>query len=783
MLKKLLILLLWLFAVFSVDAQNSTQGTEFWLSFMMNGYRYNDGSDWVYNGVMISAKRDCTGTITNPVTGWSQSFSVESARVKFVGVPLEQGYNDIDETVVGKGLKVITSDTVSIYYYSCATNSFDGTFVLPIESIGYEYIIQSNDQKHTTPHEEVFDQETSAFLIVATEDHTQVNIIPKVKTITGHEANQPFSVVLNAGQTYSVRSHYGEGSRDLSGSKVVALNGKKVAVFNGNTLTTVPEVYNGGLDHIFEQALPTFAWGRHFVVTTSNGRARDFVKVTSSADNNIVKKDGHRLTKLNEGESYVFDLTGWYGSCYLETSEPSVVYLYNTTYCDEMEQTGNYNGDPSMVWIPPVELKIDEITFCTFNHGSAPIDHHYINVVVERKDIRRVYLDDELIDPNDFSPVIGNHDYCYLRKWIAPGIHHLRCRMGLMAHVYGFGEVKGYAYCVGSNIIDLRSQLYVNETPSESLKGGYYACVDDTLRFEVETNYEIRSVHWDFDDDGQAEGQSTPHSYAQIGDYEVTAHIEGTNTFNQQPVSEDKTVVIHVGEGEIHDETHSFCNEDVFDYYGVEYTESGYYERLGVNVFGCDSSYYLHLDMNYSPDFQIEGESNPIGGSETHIGIYDYAARFADTRTRVDTVLWQVDCPNWRIEPHGNGESCTVYIHTLPTTPVSLHATAINRCDTVRRDFTIHATYFGLPEAEENSAFEVSPNPTNGDVVLRFGDMNGKAEVEVYNSLGQKTDAFSVDLDSCKKMGYVMPNHNNGLYIFVLKNDGRTLARKVAVVR
>ena len=299
----------------------------------------------------------------------------------------------------------------------------------------------------------------------------------------------------------------------------------------------------------------------------------------------------------------------------------------------------------------------------------------------------------------------------------------------------------------------------------------------------METNYEIRSVNWDFADSGQAHGSVVSHSYAQIGDYEVTVHIEGTNPFNQQPVSEDKTVVIHVGEGEIHDETHSFCNEDVFDYYGVEYTESGYYERLGVNVFGCDSSYYLHLDMNYSPDFQIEGESNPIGGSETHIGIYDYAARFADTRTRVDTVLWQVDCPNWRIEPHGNGESCTVYIHTLPTTPVSLHATAINRCDTVRRDFTIHATYFGLPEEEDNFAFEVSPNPTNGDVVLRFGDMNGKAEVEVYNSLGQKTDAFSVDLDSCKKMGYVMPNHNNGLYIFVLKNDGRTLARKVAVVR
>lgn len=747
---------------------------------MMNGYRYNNGSEWVYNGVMVSAKRNCSGVITNPVTGWTENFSVEAARVTFVSVPMEEGYNDLDETVADRGLRVVTTDTVSLYYYSCATNSFDGTFVMPIESIGSEYIIQTDAQSDMVVHEEIMDQYTSAFLVVATEDNTRVDITPSVRTITGHEAGQMISVTLNAGQTYSVRSHYGEGSRDLSGSKVVAANGKKVAVFNGNTLTTIPNVANGGVDHIFEQTLPTFAWGKHFAVTSSNGRTRDFVKVTSSADSNKIKRNGHTLTTLNRNESYTFELTGWDGSCYIETSEPSMVYLYNTTFRDD--PSGDM-GDPSMVWIPPVELKIDEITFCTFNHYAASIEHHYVNIVVERKDIRRVYFDGQLLDPSDFQPVSGNHRYCFTRRWITPGVHHLHCRMGLMAHVYGFGEVKGYAYCVGSNIIDLRSQLYVNETPSESLKGGYYACVDDTLRFEVETNYEIRSVHWDFDDDGQAEGQSTPHSYAQIGDYEVTAHIEGTNTFNQQPVSEDKTVVIHVGEGEIHDETHSFCNEDVFDYYGVEYTESGYYERLGVNVFGCDSSYYLHLDMNYSPDFQIEGESNPIGGSETHIGIYDYAARFADTRTRVDTVLWQVDCPNWRIEPHGNGESCTVYIHTLPTTPVSLHATAINRCDTVRRDFTIHATYFGLPEEEDNFAFEVSPNPTNGDVVLRFGDMNGKAEVEVYNSLGQKTDAFSVDLDSCKKMGYVMPNHNNGLYIFVLKNDGRTLARKVAVVR
>lgn len=780
MLKRLYILLVLLLSFVSVGAQNSTQGTEFWLSFMMNGYRYNDGADWVSNGVMISAKRNCTGIITNPVTGWSESFSVESARVKFISVPVEQGYNDLDETVANKGLQVITSDTVSLYFYNCATNSFDATFVMPIESVGSEYIIQTDAQSDLVVHEEIRDQYTSAFMVVATEDDTRVDITPSVRTIGGLDAGQVISVTLNAGQTYSVRSHYSEGSRDLSGSKVVAVDGKKVAVFNGNTLTTIPNVANGGVDHIFEQALPTFAWGRHFVVTSSNGRVRDFVKVTSSADGNCVKRNGQTLTTLNRNESYSFDLRGWDGSCYVETSEPSVVYLYNTTFLDD---SSGSMGDPSMVWIPPVELKIDEITFCTFNHYAASIDNHYVNIVVERKDIRRVYLDNELIDPEEFMPVMGNRDYCFVRKWIPQGLHHLRCRMGLMAHVYGFGEVKGYAYCVGSNIIDLRSQLYVDETPSKLLSGGYYACVGDTLRFEVETNYEVLDVGWSFGDQGQAQGQVTTHSYGQIGDYEVTAHIEGFNPFNQIPVSETKSVIVHVGEAESRDETHAFCNEDTFDYYGVEYTESGYYERVGVNVFGCDSSYYLHLDLNYTPEFVIEGDPNPIGGSETHIGIYDYAIRLEDARARVDTVLWQVDCPNWRIEPYGKGETCTLYIHTLVAAPVILHATAINSCDTVRKSFAIQTTYFDLPGLDDRQIFEVLPNPTQGNVTLCFGNMEGVAEICVYNALAQEVDAFLVDMNAFHEMSYVMPEMTAGLYSFVLNHNGTRIARKVMLVR
>ena len=135
-------------------AQNSTQGTEFWLSFMLNGYKENIYGGWVHNCVMISAKHNCSGTISNPRTGWSEQFTVESARVKIVGIPEEQAYNEEDEVVADKGLLLVTTDTVSVYTGSCATNSFDATFILPIESLGSEYIVQTDAQSKII-HEEI----------------------------------------------------------------------------------------------------------------------------------------------------------------------------------------------------------------------------------------------------------------------------------------------------------------------------------------------------------------------------------------------------------------------------------------------------------------------------------------------------------------------------------------------------------------------------------------------------------------------------------------------------
>ena len=147
--RRFALLLLLLALSFVSWSQNSTQGKEFWLSFMKNGYQYN-GTEWVETQVMVSAKRDCSGTIRNPRTSWSMSFTVESGSVVVLQIPLNQGYNtDNEGTPSSFGLQLTATDTISVYTANCATNSFDASFVLPAESLGSDYIVQSDSQSKT----------------------------------------------------------------------------------------------------------------------------------------------------------------------------------------------------------------------------------------------------------------------------------------------------------------------------------------------------------------------------------------------------------------------------------------------------------------------------------------------------------------------------------------------------------------------------------------------------------------------------------------------------------
>jgi len=787
-IKRMLLVALLLIIGLASSAQNSTQGKTFWFSFMQNGYKENSGT-WVETQVMISAKRACSGTVINPRTSWSKSFNVGDESVTVLSIPEAQGYNEDNEGRPSNfGLLLSATDTVSVFIANCATNSFDASFVLPIESLGSDYIVQSDNQSKSNPS--FTDQETGAFLIIATEDNTVIDIVPSVTTIDGHEAGISYSVTLDRGQTYSMRSNNNTSLRDLSGSLINARDDKKIAVFNGNTLTNIPNTSDTGHDHVFEQALPLETWGRQFAITGSLTRTRDRVKVTAGFDNDSIWCNGVHRATLSKGESFSFWLYSSYssnhpyagGSCYVETSQPSMVYLYNAT-CRDPEAYWQEPGDPSMVWIPPVEQKINEITFCTFSHSHATIDNHYVNIVVDNQSVGEVYLDGVLLNASDFVPLEGNDNYSYAKWEISHGTHHLSCAWGLIAHVYGFGYVKGYAYCVGANVANLTATLFVNGQLNTSYQDGLHLCAGETVDFEVRTSYPVQRVVWDFDGTLVPGGVTASHAYHQTGDFITKAIVEGINNFTNQPVVDTMTVAVHVSLAEFADETHEVCDMDSFEYYGVTYTESGYYERVGQNAQGCDSIYRLTLYMDFTPRFSIEGDHWPVGGSETYISVNEYAVQLEDARASVDTVMWQIDCENWRLVSHGIGKTCTLYIFSYLEEPVMLHATAVNRCDTVTQDFAIKTTYFNLEETETDERFTVSPNPSDGHLTLHFDLLSGLAEINVYKSTGQWVDTFAVNTDTTKEYNYIMPDLGNGLYFLVLRNNEGTVVRKVSVVR
>lgn len=697
----------------SFSQSTSTQGKEFWLSFMHNGFKDHTAGGWVVNQVLISAKRDCTGTVSNPLTGWSQSLSLSANGITTVEIPEEQGYHDGSqyERIYEKGIKVTASDTVSVYCTNIAHVSFDASFVLPVESLGDDYIVQCCDQSRPGHNPYVWNNETTAFVVVAVEDNTVVDITPTVMTLGGHSANQTFSVTMYAGETYHVRSNRLTGDPiDLSGTRIHARDCKRIAVFNGNTVTCVPSNANNGYDHIFEQAMPLRSWGRNFVVTSSKSRLRDFVKVTSSADGNILTMNGATLDTLAAGKSYCFPILEEESSCYLQTTHPSAVYLYNSSH-DATQ------GDPSMVWIAPVEQRIKDVTFSTFDHPDINIQTHCVNIIVKTDDVEDVYLDGELIPASEFLRVNGNNAYSYARMDIGHGVHRISCDNGFNAHVYGFGSAKGYAYLAGSNATNLSATLSVNgETvlPHEE----YPFCADREMTFHADVNLSQYDLLWDFGDGSTSTENPATHTYREQRVYDASLHVvtdeggcwssasdtirfrvDATQHYSIQSeeVCEGEAYTGHGFEGvTIHNDTvlacmeanavHAECMDSVLVYITAKRNVTHRFDTVACNAFvwdgipydqpgtvthdypasnGCDSIVHLDLSLTYSPgpdrircttpDAVVFGPylDTVAVVTNTEFFSFQYTFRVGETEhpeCEWDRCVWTISQPSWAIE-------------------------------------------------------------------------------------------------------------------------------------
>ncbi len=632
------------------DISPSTQGKDFYFSLMENGY-YNfamcgGGGFWgggstihKYTAI-IAPKEDATVTFyyyAAPSGNNTRTFTVTGGQTDTVNLPEDWVYHPNPGENLDRTVHVTSSADISLYIANEACNSFDASIVLPTSALGTDYMIQTyKNGEHNNTQFATLTSANPCFMVIATEDDTPVRITvptgieiselrpaPNTADIGTDAAGlKYYDVMLNEGQSYFVRTHYVNNNTttrelDLSGVRISVAprndnpedSCKTIAVFNGNTLTRIPAVVENNFDHIFEQAYPINNWGTKFAVTSSDGYVYvsgndnqpdvDYIRITASEANteiSIYQTDNNgnitttTRTITTAGGSYDFDLPRSNGSCYIETTKPVACYLY---------QRSGYNtdaiGDPSMVWIAPIERGIEKITFSTFE--ATEIYDHWVNIVIPadaldirtsgRNESKTVWLGDiditrEFQTDETLNYVQGsNNKYAYARIKIDHGTYTVasNCGAKMVLHVYGLGNVRGYAYNAGSAAVPYKSAFSIGDGEREfdmtALPADYHFCSGQKYVFRVSSNGNMDSVIFDFQNGERRKKVITPendtihHTITQGGDYRIISYVFST-VYNHDLCQ--KEIVVDT----VEDHTYIFLSETetVNDSvcYGVPYT-------------------------------------------------------------------------------------------------------------------------------------------------------------------------------------------------------------------
>ena len=599
--KSLLLVAIFACTTLSAWSQASTQGKEFWVSSSLV-CSPDKATPTPY--IAVSAEKACTVTIQggvgnainivqNVAAGSWNEFGNNSkpeqknpqAGLINVHMDASKWYptnmndaNNVSTLVATQknmyGLHVTATENVSVYVILSSQHSMDASNILPMTALGSEYYTQDYWSKVKSG----FDNAVGLTTILGTEDNTQIDITPNGDTFDGWVSGSTHPITLNKGQTYYLIT---KKSDRLAGTHILAKNGKKIAVYCGVPITNLPTGI-AARDCLFEQSMPIEYWGTQFIVTRSLEKDGNLIGITATQNNTKIKVDGYVQASINEGETYYIMLQGTYDpngnnagespinlvltqdAAYIETSCPCAVYSYDTgngyrgKNGTELVTRGgkdDYLGDPSSVWVSPIQQKIGKITFGTCY--TSKTKDHFLNVVTETATCKNTKLTAiygaTQLDKSSlltWQPVPGNPIYSYARAKIGDAntsqfsVFRLENAKGFIATIYGNGEDESYAYSAGSAAVEMG--INVNGvTFTDGYRSDEKFCIADSVAFDAAIGTdEIKRVDWEFGDgttlfNGPIQ---TMHQYAAPGWYDVTATLFGRQICTDDPEVELGTI-------------------------------------------------------------------------------------------------------------------------------------------------------------------------------------------------------------------------------------------------
>lgn len=356
---------------------------------------------------------------------------------------------------------------VSVVALSEEDKSADLFLVSPPVYLPDHYVYYAVSVERNVTQDDIYN---SAFLVVATEDGTEVVITPTTNVtlspmsgINGTGlAGQPMSVVLNKMNTLYVTS-----SENLSGSKVVA--NKPITFISGHECGNIPTGVSF-CDHMFEQIPPTSTWGKEFyTVPLKSRRSFDVIVLVASENDTIITRlcnppmetanlsisDSGGVISLNiSSEQY----------CRFLSNKPVLVAQF--AVASDVDST---SADPFMMIIPPFEQYRNKYFIPTFEPQYNGTLHYFVNVVLitsSKLDLDMMLFDGSHIRANWSEIVCDVHRCAYgvqLDVNVSSTSHvlsHMNPEVLFSATVYAFGLRIGQGYTAGYNQKPVACKFY-----------------------------------------------------------------------------------------------------------------------------------------------------------------------------------------------------------------------------------------------------------------------------------------------------------------------------------
>ncbi len=263
------------------EAQGAAQSKDYWVSFFPS--IDNTAPIW------LLAATNVEGTqvkITYLEDGSVDQFMISPNKPKEYRIKIDILADDKHqmakpnawEVKQKRSVHVEASHPISLQGFTDADNNVGLFLILPTSNLGQKYTISAYNDQHSRMSDggggfggwepAAFPPTGGGFIVVATEDNTQVTMHVTGPTSGGRRQGEQWGINMNKGETYYVRGAAESEDDDLSRSTV--MSSKPVAVFAGCEIARTYDAmvlqnhfdYN---DYIVEQMIPQEIWGKEYV--------------------------------------------------------------------------------------------------------------------------------------------------------------------------------------------------------------------------------------------------------------------------------------------------------------------------------------------------------------------------------------------------------------------------------------------------------------------------------------------------------------------------------------